>query len=553
MSFEGLELLGWGQPAARIRRVEMPLQVRAVALQSGDVRWVYVCAELCFITQSVRDGVRSALEARGCPLEEAELVLAATHTHSGPAGYAHALFYNLTNPGHCPEVLAAVVGTMVEVILAALEELQPGQVSLHRGEIPLDEPVAFNRAVAAFQRNVDAPAIDPARPETATNRDLTVLRIDRADGPRAAICWFAVHNTSVHFDNFAVHGDNKGVAAAMLEEHGREELGAADFVGIFAQGASGDVTPNYRPSAARGFTIGRHDDDFESARFHGAVQCRHALRLLATEGTPLHGLSHVSRYVDFDGLAVDPAFAAGRTGQVTGTACYGLSFIEGTAEGPGPLFHLPFIRRLLVLAVRGFKRLRSLWSSQPDVYGPMFPFVEAGKGGHGKAFGLVNMRAAGFPGQLDPVVAEVHRLGALGVDLDTPWTPSIVPVHLTRIGDFALASVPCEPTTTAGRRLAQTVQQALGVQWVQVGGYSNAYHGYVATNEEYQLQGYEASHTVFGQWTLGAYRTVFQQLSEHLGQADAPDFPPLQPVRFSAEEVQRRRYLGPPPARTWGA
>ena len=99
MDFTGLELLGWGQPAGRIRRVEAPLQVRAVVLEADGRRWVYVCAELCFITQSVRDGLRAELASRDCPLEEHELVIAATHTHSGPAGFAHALFYNLSNPG----------------------------------------------------------------------------------------------------------------------------------------------------------------------------------------------------------------------------------------------------------------------------------------------------------------------------------------------------------------------------------------------------------------------------------------------------------------------
>ena len=72
MDFTGLELLGWGQPEGRIERVGTPLQVRGVALQWQDTRWVYVCAELCFITQSVRDGVRRELEVMPSPQVAAE-------------------------------------------------------------------------------------------------------------------------------------------------------------------------------------------------------------------------------------------------------------------------------------------------------------------------------------------------------------------------------------------------------------------------------------------------------------------------------------------------
>ena len=157
------------------------------------------------------------------------------------------------------------------------------------------------------------------------------------------------------------------------------------------------------------------------------------------------------------------------------------------------------------------------------MYGPQFPFLEAGKGAKGKAFGFLPMHASGVPSQIDPVVAEVQRLIREGADLDLAWTPSVFPLHLTRIGSFALVSVPCEPTTVAGWRMADTVRRALGVEQVQVGGYSNAYHGYVTTNEEFQVQRYEGAHTIFGRWTLGAYRTALAQLARWMGAGGGTD------------------------------
>ena len=553
MDFSGLELLGWGQPEGRIERVAEPLWTRAVVLCHDDQRWVYVCAELCFITQSIHDGVRSLLAERGLPLEARELVLSATHTHSGPAGYAHELFYNLSNPGHSVDVYNCVVSTLTDTIQAAFQSLEPGTVWLNRGEIPIDEPVAFNRAVPSFLRNVDAPTIDALRPETATNRDLTVLRIDGESGPRAAICWFAVHNTSVHYDNRALHGDNKGVAAALLESFAADTLERPGFVGIFAQGACGDVTPNYRPSD-RGFTIGHCDDDFASAQFHGEIQARYALPLFQERGEALHGLNTHARYLDFDGAPVDPQFAAGRSHQTTGYARYGLGVVEGTAEGPGPLWRAQVVRRTLVGAVALYNRVRTKMTGlADDVYGPMYPFLDAGLGASGKALGLFSMRARWIPGFIDPVVKAVQHMDAAGANIDRPWTPSVQPLHITHIGHFALVSMPCEPTTTAGRRVAQTVRESLGVTCVQVGGYSNAYHGYVTTNEEYQVQSYEGAHTVFGQWTLAAYQTALSALAIEMqrpvAERDAED---VQPHRYTAEEMGRRAYVGPPPTRNWG-
>ena len=552
MDFSGLELLGWGQPEGRIERVAEPLWIRGVVLCQGDQRWVYVCAELCFITQSIRDGVLKILAERGRPLEARELVITATHTHSGPSGYGHELFYNLTNPGHSLDAYHCVVSTIADTVQAAFDSLEPGRVWVNRGEIPMDEPVAFNRALPAFVRNVDAPPIDVSRPETATNRDLTVLRIDGDSGPRAAICWFAVHNTSVHFDNRALHGDNKGVAAALVESFATDTLDRPGFVGIFAQGASGDVTPNYRPSN-RGFTIGHHDDDFESAQFHGEIQARYALPLFQAHGEELHDLDTHTRYLDFDGAKVEPRFSGDRSNQTTGAARYGLGFIEGTAEGPGPLWRAQVVRRSLVRAVAVYKRLRGNSGNRSDVYGPMFPFLDAGLGAGGKAFGLFSMRVGRVPHFIDPVIKAIQHMEAAGADIDHPWTPSVLPLHITRIGHFALVSMPSEPTTTAGRRIAQTVGETLGATCVQVGGYSNAYHGYVTTNEEYQVQAYEGAHTIYGQWTLGAYQTALSALALEMNRPMSErDADTLQPHRHSAEEVGRRAYKGPPPTRNWG-
>jgi neutral ceramidase len=42
--------------------------------------------------------------------------------------------------------------------------------------------------------------------------------------------------------------------------------------------------------------------------------------------------------------------------------------------------------------------------------------------------------------------------------------------------------------------------------------YANSYSGYITTFEEYQVQMYEGGHTVFGEWSLAALQTKFDEL-----------------------------------------
>jgi neutral ceramidase len=100
-----------------------------------------------------------------------------------------------------------------------------------------------------------------------------------------------------------------------------------------------------------------------------------------------------------------------------------------------------------------------------------------------------------------------------------PWSPEVLPLQLVRIGNLALVAVPFELTTMAGRRLRETVSQALapaGVTEVVIAGLSNAYAGYVATREEYARQHYEGASTHFGPWTLAALQQEFDTLARLL-------------------------------------
>lgn len=96
-----------------------------------------------------------------------------------------------------------------------------------------------------------------------------------------------------------------------------------------------------------------------------------------------------------------------------------------------------------------------------------------------------------------------------------PLVPHVLPLHLLRIGAIAIAGVPAEFTSTAGRRLKDRLRTAFGgtLSHVAIAGYANAYSGYVTTPEEYDAQYYEGASTLYGPHTLAAYLQTFDTLA----------------------------------------
>lgn len=76
---------------------------------------------------------------------------------------------------------------------------------------------------------------------------MTLVRFQRASDNKniGVLTWFPVHGTSMLGNNTHAAGDNKGVAAWLLErELDDSETGAAGFVAGFSQANVGDTTPN---------------------------------------------------------------------------------------------------------------------------------------------------------------------------------------------------------------------------------------------------------------------------------------------------------------------
>jgi neutral ceramidase len=559
-------MMGYAIAHQQVEGVTTRLHARAYAMEdrSTGARLAFVSAEVWSITQSIRQGVmnRLATDYPGLGLGEQNVMLTATHTHSGPGGYSQYVLFNLSIPGYVEPILRAIVDGIVSALVDAVEGLAPGSVSLQRGEIPDDEPVGFNRAIKAYNRNSDVEPVSLKNAHMAIDREMTTLRFDGENGdPLGAISWFGVHGTSLHSDNHHIHSDNKGLAATAFEHYAGEEWNAAEFTAAFAQTTAGDVTPNFRWNAKRRFSLGSSDDDLESARENADIQFRQARKLFEACATPDQlspTLRAACRYVDFADLAADTDLAHGVKGARTGSATLGISLAMGTGDGPGPLYKARFVPWFLNRSCALYNWLRKLFRGRVRVdastpQGNKFPFMQVGRGRHGRVFGLFSQARPPVPGGVDPTVARLKVLGRRDALGDKPWTPQFMPVQLFVVGSFVIVALPFEPTTVSGRRIRRVTLEALaplGVSHAVVSGYANAYGGYLTTREEYQVQDYEGASNYAGQWTLAATLTELRRLARDLVVADTPTLAiqpdaPRPPV-FTDAELAIRAWESPP-------
>lgn len=158
-----------------------------------------------------------------------------------------------------------------------------------------------------------------------------------------------------------------------------------------------------------------------------------------------------------------------------------------------------------------------------------------------------------------PIASDIHCHSPKPILLATgratfpnPWQPQIVPTQLFQIGNVLIAAVPGEFTTMSGRRLRHVLKSAAGNNAntrVIVAGLSNSYSSYITTPEEYQMQRYEGTSTIFGPYTLPIYLAQYEKLFKALTQQKLDPGP--SPPDFSHRLVT----LVPPPlfdSAPWG-
>ena len=229
----GVPLAGYGSPPRRAwfpdvlgrhpyafwfnpsKGIHDPVRVRALALDGGDVRVLWLSMDVIGIDPTLV----SELRARLARLDAVPptIVLSATHTHSGPGAFAASTFWGLLAADReAPAVRKSLVDAMESAGREAWRRREPARVVGGKGTVT---GVATSR--------LDLP-LDP---------EIGVLKVTAVDGRPLALVWnYAIHGTALGRANFQLSGDLMGDASARLER----ETGVPV---LFVNGAAGDVSP----------------------------------------------------------------------------------------------------------------------------------------------------------------------------------------------------------------------------------------------------------------------------------------------------------------------
>lgn len=242
---EGAITCGYGDRAKSPHvGVHDPVGAHALVLDDGAAKTAIVGVDILGIGPEIRAAVVKGIAKTGIASDH--LVLAATHTHSGPG---HIFPVPALEPffgKFRQDVFDAVTSAVTEAVVTADSKLQPAAVGAGEGTIKN----------ASHNRRHDGGPVD----ET-----MSVMRVDTAAGkPLAVVINFAAHGTVVSGEPVYISADwPRGTYDAV-----ESKLGVP---AIFLNGAQGDQSPG-NPTNATG-------DQYARAKALGEAVAAKALEI----------------------------------------------------------------------------------------------------------------------------------------------------------------------------------------------------------------------------------------------------------------------------------
>jgi neutral ceramidase len=474
-------MMGYAMLSQQTAGISQRLWARAFVVESpcNGKRVVFVNTDLCMVFQAVKQQVMKKLhEKYGNLYNDENVVITATHTHSGPGGFSTYTLYNLSTYGFNQDHFDTVVNGIVNAIDRAQHNMKPAQIKLADGQLT---GISYSRSPTSYLQNSEA---ERARYNGDIDTKMVLARFDDLKGqPIGTINWFPIHGVSFNNKNLLISGDNKGLAEYLFEKDFNSDYGPSAFVAAFAQENAGDVSPN-----KLGVEGGEGLAGLNAVEKAARPQYEKAKELFNSASTVVSGgVDYRHMYVAMDDVTVSPEFTNGQP-QKTCAAAVGISMLAGTTDGEG-------------VGVQG-ATCDTIKKTLPDF--------------------VCVMTTTSCQGA-KPIAVET------GTKKPYAWTPNILPLQIVKIGSLVIVATPTEITTMSGRRIMETVAKYLPNTHVVLSGLSNAYSGYVATNEEYQLQRYEGASTHFGPWTLSALQQGYATLAQALANG-TPVAPGPQPL-----------------------
>jgi hypothetical protein len=340
-----------------------PLFAKALVLRTGETR---VAIATLDIGNLVSDRLRRQVAEK---LNIPVLLLAASHTHSGP----QFLSYGRNAPtAEGAAYLAELEGKVFEAVRQASQAMFPARLSSGQGSLQLGYNRLLlrddGRARALFD-NLDRIPYGPVDPE------FSLLRVEDAStgAVRALLVHYACHAVVLGPTNCKYSADWPGAMQAKVET----ELPGTQC--MFVQGGAGDINPLFLARS------GKEDEDFALVKKMGELLAARVLKA-AGEIRPgrsnRHAIAHTSQVLEFR-----QRWEPGEPVEV-GITTILINRETAIAAVPGEPFH----------------KLQTIWKEQAAVPVPLF-------------YGYTYSGGKSWPGYLPDLRSAAH--GGYGADVST--------------------------------------------------------------------------------------------------------------------------------------
>ncbi|MEK6228259.1 MAG: neutral/alkaline non-lysosomal ceramidase N-terminal domain-containing protein [Actinomycetota bacterium] len=498
----GYYLGGWTRADRVAGGQHTRLQSRALVLERNGRKVALVQIDLFMVPGGMVKQLGDDLRSRG--FSEQNILISASHTHSGPGGYANFptlntaapslqtatdpfSFFGLLNPAPADRQLYTF---LLKQISAAIQRADAdlGPAAAGWGSSRL-LGITRNRSLEGHLANhgfdleygQGTESQDPGGYEHTIDPDVNVLRVDkfvrrRVRGKRRRVRvpiggWstFADHGTVTKSTFQFYNADHHASAMRVFEDRIRKSAkvpGGQQIVNVYGNSNEGDQSAGLDRSGPA------------ASDYVGRVEANAMLRAwrAARKG--------MSRAPELDLRWTRVCFCGQEVegGTVADESQVGIPFLTGSEEERGPLF---------------------------DVTQEHFEGRRA-------------------PAGMDPHGRKIFPPGAGG------GVPNGVPLMAVRVGRRMIVSLPGEGTKEVGERIRVAAGAAIagsGVEKVVLSGLANEFVLYFTTPEEYEKQHYEGGNTHFGRLSSVLMRNEIAKLAGSLARGQAAPAPyPFDPT-----------------------
>lgn len=406
--------------------------------------------------------------AKTTPIDAGNLILTATHTHSGPGNYFSNDFYNKHTSNTKwlePNYFEFLVNELTLAVEVAYQERKPAKLSTGRKDI---WGFNRNRSINAWARNQVAPASE--NPELAlinraVNPALYMIRIDGQDSsgnykPMGAISTFSVHAVALPAPETLFNGDIFAYMQRDLEWNIQTSYQTEwPIAHGIATGTQGDMNPHLPWSGDLMF--GHVESNWPQASKLGkgvAAEAWELFQALESELRDDLDLKMATREIN-----IRRQNTIGEV-EICEAPAVGNALSSGAQERRTPFVAaLPFLKA-------GSWGAKQIWPDEERCQG--------------------NKRILGFS-TFQPLVEPTDSF------------PDKTLFMLLQVGDLAMVPLPFEISNTAGSQIAAGIKSAYqeqnsSLKHVAITSNANGYLGYSVTTAEYEQQEYEGGHTLYG-------------------------------------------------------